>query len=364
MRTWTPLLVLLLIASPALADQEAPAATGHYDREAIVGASAVFRGLAQRQATALGPLERDLGRTDKALAGLDMALALTEGAVDQAQHELWSAKLDERSTRFGGEFRTIQEGMDVRGLAYEQAFEDALSRAVVAMTAGGEVLEECSAAPGNDPFALTGPGGQSAAKACPGADVSAKIAAAWDDDAELVAALDAIGGESWPVVTTYEEAQAPLDLAGTKTGAVFIYPPELMDSIPEGIQLVDEITARTDAGRQKLLAARDGLDPKAEGADAQVEAIRTRARELREWGEARKGEVGGALWTAVDRARRKGKKDGWSDVGVCLNPGDWAGCEGRDVTEEVAEVLVADKKLAKELAGLLESLGEPDVSLP
>ena len=364
MRTWTPLLALLLFASPALADEAAPAATGHFDRDAVVGASTVFRGLAQRQATALGPLERDLGRTDKALAGLDMALALTVGGVDQAHHELWVAKLDERSTRFGGEFRTIQQGMDVRGMAYEEAFEEALSRAVAAMTLGGEVLEECSATASNDPFALTGPGGQSAAKQCPGADVSAKIAAAWDADVELTAALDLIDGESWPTVSTYKEPQAPLDLGDTKSGAVFIWPPDLMDSIPEGIQLVDEITARTDAGRQQLIAARDALDPEAEDAEAKVQAIRTRARELREWGEARKGDVGAALWVAVDRARRKGKKGGWADVGVCLNPADWAGCEGTDVTDQVAEVLVSDKKLSKELLAILEGLGQPDVSLP
>lgn len=362
MRTRTVLFALLLLASPALANQVEPEPAGHYDRDAIVGASTLFRGLAERQGAALRPLERNLGRTDKALAGLDMALALTAGAIDQAHHDLWSAKLAERSTRFGGEFQVIQEQLDERGLAYEQAFEAALQRVLMNMPKGAAMVE-CSDAAA-DPFALTGPGGQTAREECPREDVSAKIAAAWDADPALIAALDAIDGESWPAVTTYTEPQATLGLGGAAAGATWIWPPDLVDSIPEGIELVDEITARTDAGRQRLLAARDALDPKAEDAEAKVEVIRTRARGLREWSEAHKGDVGAALWATVDKARRKGKKEGWGDVGICLNPQDWGGCEGRDVTEEVAELLLADKKLSKELAGLLGSLGEPDVSLP
>lgn len=365
MRTWTLLLALSLFVSPALAEEAAPEAAGHFDRDAIVSASAVFRGLAERQGKALRPLERDLARTDKALAGLDMALALTEGAIDQAQHELWAARLDERSTRFGSEFGVIQEQLDQRGLAYEQAFEDALQRALAVMAVEGEEVVECTAAAAsNDPFALTGPGGQSAEVKCPGADVSAKLAAAWDADAELTMALDAIDGESWAAVTTYVEPQTPLALGGAAAGATWIHPPDLVDSIPEGIELVDATTERTDEGRQQLIAARDGLDPKAADAEAKVEAIRGKARGLREWSEARKTDVGGVLWAAVDKARRKGKKAGWSDVGVCLNPPDWGGCEGRDVTEEVSDVLVEDKKLSKALQILLENLGRPDVSLP
>ena len=364
MRTWTIAIALILLCSPALAKEEDPIVAGHFDRDAIVGASTVFRGLAERQATALGPLERDLGSTDQALAGLDMALALTGGAIDQARHDLWVAKLAERSTRFGGEFRVVQQQLDTRGIAYEEAFEAALQRAIGAVVAPGETLEECAAAASNDPFALTGPGGQSAKKECAGPDVSAKLASVWDADAELIAALDAIDGEDWPPVTTYTEPQEPMTLGTTPAGATWIYPPGLVDSIPEGIELIDEITARAGDGRQKLLEARDGLDAKAEGADAKVEAIRARARGLREWSEARKADVGALLWAGVEKSRRKGKKAGWGDVGVCLNPEAWGGCEGRDVTEEVAELLVADKKLAKELGALLDGLGEPDVSLP
>jgi len=363
-RTCISLLTLLLLTSPALAEEAAPEPSGHFDRDAIVSASNVFRGLAERQGAALGPLERSLGRTDKALAALDMALALVDGAIDQAQHDLWVAKLDERSARFGAEFRVVQQQLDERGLAYEQAFEQALERALAALTPEGGELVECQAAASNDPFALTGPGGQTEKKTCPGEDVSEKIAAAWDGDAELTAALDAIDGEKWPEVTTYEEPQAVLGLGSTAAGTTWIAPQDLVDSLPEGIELVDAITERTDAGRQQLLAARDQLDPKAPDAEATVEAIRAKARGLREWSEARKAEVGGVIWAAVEKSRKKGKKAGWGDVGICVNPEGWGGCAGRDVTEEVADLLVDDKKLAKALGALLEQLGEPDVSVP
>ena len=366
MRTAFSLAVLLSLVtlSPAPAEAGEPAGPGHFDRDRVVAASAAFRSVAGSSQAALGPLERDLMRTDGALAALDLSIQLTRGGgIERAHHELWDARLVERSNRFGSEFGAFQEQLDGLGVGFEDAFEQALQRAIAGLAAEGfEPVVEC-AAKSNDPFALTGPGGQRSAPTCEGTDLSERISAAWDADEELKAALGAIVGQDWQKVTTYEGSEPPLALAGLDPAGVWLAPSDLVDLLPEAIEVIDDIDRRTQRAREELLGARAGLEDGPE-LEAQVDAIRTRARETREWSEARKQAVGAVLWDAVERGRKKGKKDGWSSVGICMNPEAWGGCAGKDVTRELIDVLLGDRKLAKELAKLRDTLGAPDVSLP
>ena len=56
-----------------------------------------------------------------------------------------------------------------------------------------------------------------------------------------------------------------------------------------------------------------------------------------------------AITAALGRAAKKG---GAADVGWCANPVALGGCAGENVTDAVLATLVADKKFAKDIAGL------------
>ena len=95
-----------------------------------------------------------------------------------------------------------------------------------------------------------------------------------------------------------------------------------------------------------------------------VKAIRNRARGVRDWTDARRSSLGATLFAAIDRHRKRaGKKGGWSDVGLCVNPDAWSACAGKNVADPVTEALLKDKKLVKALEAMLVDLTEPDTSL-
>ena len=343
------LLLLALVPAVALASGN------HFDRDAVVANSAVFKSLAETDGGGFAAVERSLLVTDTSLAALDLNLALTAGgAVDAAQHDLWAAKLDQRSGLFGDEYAALQEQLTRQSIAYEDAFEAALQRALATTPA-----TECKAQAAS-PFDLTGPGGQrKETKTCPGEDVSATLAKAWDADAELKAAVDAIAAEAWPPITTYDGAEASMALAGAGPASSWIEPSELVENLPEAIEILDAIAETAAAERQRLIEIRNTLK---EGDDATP--IGHAARELREWTEAQKQALGGVLWEGLNRARKtKGKKEGWADAGACLNPGPWGGCDGTDVTDDVADVMIEDNRLEKDLAAFRDAIPAPKLSL-
>lgn len=347
------LISTLLLSTPALAGEP-----GHFDRDEVVAASQAFRGVASASTAALEPRERGLTRTDQALADLDLSLALTRGSLGASHHDLWVARLDERSTRFGQEFETLQGQLTAMSVGFEEAFEAALVRATEGMAADGVPVSECAPKP-----ALLGgipqPGQASSASSCPGENRSPQVAKRWDADPELKAALAAIDPAAFQDVTLYEDAQPALAL-GAGSGPMWLHPAALVEQLPEAIELIDAVDRRASEGRERLLEARSEIG--ADDPDGRKKIVE-RARGVRGWAEDHKAAVGSTLWSALERLRKKGKKAGWSSVGVCLNPAGWNGCGGEDVTVEVAEVLLADKKLARELAAALEALDRPDVSL-
>lgn len=357
MRRLVPLLCLL--ATPALADG---GTEGHFERDAVVAASEAFRAVSRASLAALEPRERALTRTDQALADLDLSLAVSRGAVDGAQHDLWTARLDERSARFSQEFEALQQQLDSMGVGYETAFEAALSRALDALAAAGTPAQECEAKP-DLLGGLAQPGGARASgPRCPGPDLSASVAAAWDRDAELKAALEALDPAGFQDVTLYG-GEEPALVLGSGAGPMWIHPAALVEAVPEAIEVVDTIDRRADEARGILRSARADIPADAPDLDRRRTEIVERARGIRAWGGDGKAAVGAALWASLERSRKRGRKAGWSAAGLCLNPAGWAGCPGEDVTSEVAEALLTDKKLRKEMEGLLAGLEAPDVAL-
>jgi len=354
--------LLLLLAFFALGPpqsavaQESPGEIGHYDRDRIMSRSELFVGLNSKQLAVVGPLESAMKRMDGALASLDLSVALTEGAIDRAQRDLWKARLDERAGAFSSFFDAFQERFSADGQAYESIFMAALERAVADLTAelGGAVVE--CAGQSASPFSLTGPGG--ATKACAGEDLSARIAAAWDRDPVLASALDELTSAPWPELPSYESEESALPQTGEKETSPtldgWVSSPRLLRALPEAAELLDAIAQRAESGRRELVAKSRLIDREAEGAEAQLVSIRAAAKELRLQSEADKGALGDLVWQALTRAVKKHKSLRKKAVGLCMNPSDWGGCSGPDLTTDLRDALLADRKLQKQLGKQLE----------
>lgn len=351
----------LLLSTPALADGPT-AAPAYYVPDEVIESSEILQDSFRRSGEAYGPVDAAFSRTNRALGALDRNLAVTPGAIDAAQHQLWQAYLDERATLFTEEADAVQAQIDRLQVVYIDGSAEAIDRAGLALAAYGYTpVVECAATSPPSIQDITGPGARSPTAECEGANVSERIAKLLDADEEYGAAVRTMTEESWPSITTYSTPQPALNLSGVPDGSTWVSPSDLVESVPEAIEYLDAVESEAARGRAELLDEKRSLSQDDPDLSAKLHSIRSRAIALREWGEARKAELGTRLWTGLDRARKKGKKEGWADVGVCMNPEGWGGCSGLDVTETVADVMVDDRKLRKDLADLLEALESPAV---
>ena len=394
----------LLLAGSALAqeaEQDGPAPRGHYIEASIPAASTAFRSIGESTSRTFGKVEATLEQTDGGLARMDLSLALARPAVADATHDLWTSKLDARSETFSYEFKGVQARLDQVSVAYDEAFAAALTRAVDELTAEDPApIVPCTPKKTSALGALAagGPGGGAKAtdNGCPGTDFSQEIARRWDGDPVLEEQLlQIVAGDLGPLTIGYSEAGEPIEYGGAlatggwpkistyadpaevvpvegqgPAGDAWLLPADLVTDMPELAEALDRIDEVAAAAREELSAAAAALPRDDVGNLAQddatlakVKAIQTRARGLRTFTEDARAKVGEALWATLAKARRKGKKDGWNDVGLCLNPEVFGGCAGEDKTAEVAEALGADKKLAKALTEITAGLSAPDVSL-
>ncbi len=399
-------LPLVLLAAAALGpspgqaqDADEAEVRGYYDKAAIPDRSSVFKSIGESSTRTFEKVEKALQRTDGALAKSDLSVALAQGAVEDGAWQLGKAKLDARSETFAYEFKGIQGRFDQVGVAYELAFEAALERALAALTSEkpGAIVECSPKASGSalDALAGGGPGGSADKEpACPGTNFTDEIARRWDGDEELEnRLLDVVGGDlgplvigigtdgqpleyggeldnqGWPSITGYSDADAVLPVNG-QGGVGWLHPADLTVAFPELAELLDRIDELAATSRSSLSEAVAAL-PRDESGNlvqdedtmAKVDAIQTRAKGIRAFTEDSRASAGKLLWEVLNKSRKKGKKAGWSEVGICLNPPAFGGCEGADVTDVVADHLGGDKKLQAALVELQQGISAPDASL-
>ena len=396
--TWVlvPLLPLLL-ASPLGAEEAA--LKSHYIEADVPGKSSAFKSVGGASSRTFEEVESRLKRTDGALAKMDLSLALVAGAVETGAWDLRAARLEARSDTFAYEFKGVQARFDQVGAAYEEAFSGALARAVEALTKeGGGPIGPCTPKRGGlAALGGGGPGGAAPDSGCPGTDISAEIARRWDRDAALEARLleivggdlgplvvgvndagepipygSALDGLGWPLVTGYQEPDAVLPLIGQPSaGPAWLHPADLVVSMPELAEALDRVdalaaTARADLSATARALPRDGDGRLAQDADtvARASAIQARAKAVRQFTDEARASLGREVWEALGKLRKKGKKEGWDSVGVCVTPPAFGGCTGQDATDLVAAGLGADKKLSATLAQLAERLTAPETALP
>lgn len=390
-----------LLALPGVAsaeDEAEPAPRGHYVEADIPERSTAFKSVSESTSRTFEKVEARLQEVDGRLAKMALSVGLAGASVETDTASLWESKLDARSDTFGYEFNGIQARLNQSQVAYEEAFRSALQRAVTGLqseTPGAIV--PCIPTKGSamDALAAGGPGGSSATssrKHCPGTDFSMEIARRWDGDSALEERLlEIVGGDlgplvigvdgegnpvnyggalangGWPAITTYDEAASVVGVVGQDAaGTTWLHPADLVITMPELAEALDQVDAMADEARAKLKETIDGLPRDEAGLllEKDVQVVRAKARGISAFTEASRAELGAALWASLAKLRKKGKKDGWSDVGLCLNPPGFGGCEGDDKTDEVAEVLGGEKKLAAKLAEIREALTAPDVAVP
>ncbi len=168
-----------------------------------------------------------------------------------------------------------------------------------------------------------------------------------------------------------EKGQVAAIVGQGEPGATWLHPADLLIAMPELAEALDQVDALADDARAKLQEIVAGLPRDADGALIQneetlprIQAVQNKARGIRTFTDASRAELGAAVWESLAKLRKKGKKAGWMDVGLCLNPPGFGGCEGEDVTDAVAEVLGGDRKLSARLSEVREGLKGPDVSVP
>lgn len=306
----TLLIVTLAVPAAAIAGKK-----GHYTIDQTIYASEAMTLQDRRMASNNAMLLIDGETVDKNLIALQLAVSLTRGSVDEEAHGTWEATLVQRRDLL---LQEVTSGMlhwlDLLARSREK-FMEALPRAVQDIeTRDIGVVELCEAAP------------------CSGPNMSRRVAMSLDDDTVLEGQLDKIAKESWPAITMYRSKKAealPVGKDAAKGTAginlAHVSPVTLVAAVPE-VALALAAADRSTEGRP----------------DARDEA---------------RQKIGVELWAAIDRARKKGRKDGWSDVRVCVNPAGWGGCGRANVTEAVVEVLVDDKKLIEAMAALTSEFG-------
>ena len=220
----------------------------------------------------------------------------------------------------------VQRHVDQIQDGYAGAFGDALQRAIDAQS--DYTISECASGSG-----LSAMMRRSSAGTCEGEDLNAALAAALDSDAALKSSLSGLTGGAWPQIGLEGQTQPAVAITGTGRDV--------------------NVAALADALIGDLLDVRlenfeDSLAPLEEAIDAGDEAAIAQAAQLKEAYRAQLAEDGAALLSAVtDAIERAGKKNDVDGISLCANPAGLGGCGGTEASNEVYQLIEADKKLQK-----------------
>lgn len=311
-----------MIALAALAAFAFAAEPAHYHPDDVAKASARFAAVAESMGPAFEAQGQKIATLGVAVAELELGVALL-GAAAPAELRAW---MDTSRRKGVGERLRLQRHVDLLQEDYGSVFGAAVERALPAVGKGFDV-KVCGA---------TGVIAMMGRKNCVGADLNTKLAAAIDADPALGGELASIAAVEWPTFETPTAPQPVVALTGTARWV-------------SGGRIAEKLmAARVKDRREALEGALEAMMPE-EPTKADLEKAQARKdaylAELAADGEVLRA----AITAALGRAAKKG---GAADVGWCANPVALGGCAGENVTDAVLATLVADKKFAKDIAGL------------
>jgi len=315
------LFAALALVAPALAG-------GFYHPDDVAASSKRF---AEAQSQLLAPLEERQGAARTLSAALRHYREGLDLLGDRAPAEQ-IRRVQELETAYLRQFDNLQDFADTLVGDFDAAFTGAMERALAAH----EGATACRAKVAVGPKVPGMAGRVQDNPECQGENLNAQVAAAIDADAELATALPGIVGRSWPNLGLEPQA---MDAIGN--GQRFVQVRQLMvaaasDQLRAIDRADDEARVRIDAS---LEDGADAAELKSLEADGQQIAAVTRSK---------RAALAAPVLEASEAALAKwAKTDG--ATAWCAQPQPLGGCLGDDVSRELIDRLLADKKVSKAL---------------
>lgn len=319
--------------------------TAHYVQDSVVEASARVQAgeVVVQQAFQLA--KQRVSRADRAIAdGVD-AIALSSGRIVplvaapshlvlQSRSELLATEFDRLDAALGGNLRD-------RSASLRSAIARAVER--LRVDGGYDALRECSAE-----------------AVCVGPDLSHELADLLDQDPAFQPPSPSVEAV---VVTMFDAPASALPLGlGAREPGQWIMPAVLAISVPSVQRALDRVHDLASDARHEL--HKRASSPPADPAQLRdwEDRIDFAADTILEFTDRSSREIGELLFQSVQRNAPTVDWPAFEDLGVCVNPTDWGGCVGEDLTGDLVEGLRNDEELDSLLRTLLDSLRSPDIS--
>lgn len=264
------------------------------------------------------------------------ALDLLGDAAPDAERERHA----ELTTRFHRDFAVAQDFAAAVLDDTETSFAVGLESALSNLEPSPAVCEKPTSATSVTSTGMRIPGRAGQTSTCEGTDLNPTIAADIDSNQAVRTATAEIASRKWPDLKLDAQPQPPsgwadatgwLDLRRLfMKGAPDRLAQIIEDDEDSRAEFEEAITdGSTREERLELVAAAQALTARTAGARSALAA---------------------PVLTALEGWNAKRDKKGHSTVSLCANPVELGGCVGTDLTLEVLEVLLADKKVRKALA--------------
>lgn len=316
-----PLLAVLVLALPAFAG-------GFYHPDDVAAASTRF---AEAQTQLMAPLDERQGAARTLSAALREYREGLDLLGDRAPAEQ-IRRLQEMETDYLRQFDRLQGFADTLVGDFDTAFTGSMERAL----ASHEGAVECRAKVAVGPRVPGMASREQDNPACTGDNLNAAIAAALDADAELAGALPGIVGRTWPNL-----GLEPVAVDAVGNGQRFVSVRSLM--VAGAADALRAIDRADDEARVPIDASlEDGADA------AELKALEAQGQAVAATTRARRAELAAPVLAAADAALAKwGKSEG--ATAWCAQPKPLGACLGDDLSRELIDRLLADKKVAKAL---------------
>lgn len=302
------------------------AADGHWHPSDLAPLSQQFLRLNEG---ALGPFEDRSRKSSQMATALDnyrSALDILGPLASDDERQ----RLSDLKTQFGRDQAKVEAFANTLVMDVDETFLSAVERALSKME--GEV-QKCAKeipagtqVPGLRPRMEPNPD-------CTGADLNPALAKLLDEDPELLASVDDILSLKWPDVSIPTEPQAAV---GTPADWSLVWP-LFLKGTPRALRAISDAD---ESARLPFQAALEN-DPSEE----EMQRLLGEAQTLDTETSARRAELAAPILAAANKSLDKASQP----VAWCANPKLLGGCTGNDVTSDIVNWLLEDKKVAKAL---------------
>jgi hypothetical protein len=270
-----------------------------------------------------------------ALNHYEESLDLLGASATQAERDRHAAL----TSRFHRDFAVAQDFAAAVLDDTETSFAVGLESAISTLSTPPTVCEKPSSGTSVTSTGMRLPGRASREAACEGEDKNGEIAALIDGNEAVRTAIREISGRKWPALQLETAPQAPTGWADA-TGWLDL---RKLFTTAAGDPLAQIIEADEDARATFEEAITEGTTVE------ERQAMVSQAEQVTAQTAASRAALARPVIAAIEGWNTKRQKKGLSTVALCANPVELGGCAGTDLTLEVLEPLLTDKKVRKAL---------------